>query len=113
MQFDEMIKLMRETKANWVARVPVEGCEHKRAEEVGELAVDLAMVAFQLAAPQLGTHSMCRMDSRRGAASKRTISEANGYYNGGWSRMEPGISIGQGTLAHISTVPAGPFSGRS
>jgi hypothetical protein len=54
-----------------------------------------------LAAPYLDTRSMCRLDSRRGSAQKRVISEANGYFNGSWTRNEPGISIGSGTLADI------------
>lgn len=99
--FDTLLELMRETHANWLARVVVEGCEQQRAEEIGELAVDLAIVALQLAAPYLDTRSMCRLDSRRGSAQKRVISEANGHYNGSWSRKEPGMSIGTGTLADI------------
>ena len=92
---------MRETHANWLARVAVEGCEQQRAEEIGELAVDPAIVALQLAAPNLDTRSMCQLDSRRGSAEKRVISEANGYYNGSWTRKEPGLAIGTGTLADI------------
>ena len=99
--FDTLLELMRETHASWLARVAVEGCEQQRAEEIGELAVDLAIVALQLAAPHLDTRSMCRLDSRRGSAQKRVISEANGYYNGSWSRKEPGLAIGTGTLADI------------
>jgi hypothetical protein len=99
--FDTLLELMRETRANWLARVAVEGCEQQRAEEIGELAVDLAIVALQLAAPNLDTRDMCRLDSRRGSAQKRVISEANGYYNASWARKEPGLAIGAGTLADI------------
>jgi len=97
--FDRMLQLMRNAHANWLACVPIEGCEHQRAEEIGALAVDLAIVALQLAAPPLDTRTMCRLDTRRGAAEKRTLSEAHGYYNAGWTKMEPGLSIGTGTLA--------------
>jgi hypothetical protein len=99
--FDTLLQLMRETHAYWLARVEVEGCEQQRAEEIGELAVDLAIVTLQLAVPNLGTRSMSRLDSRRGSTEKRVISEANGYYNGSWSRKEPGLAIGTGTLADI------------
>jgi hypothetical protein len=99
--FDTLLELMRETHASWLAGVAVEGCEQQRAEEIGELAVDLAIVALQLAAPHLDTRSMCRLDSRRGSAQKRVISEANCYYTGSWSRKEPGLAIGTGTLADI------------
>lgn len=99
--FDRMLQLMKDTHANWVACVPIQGCEHQRAEEIGALAVDLAIVALQLAAPALDTRTMSRLDARRGAAEKRTLSEADGYYNAGWTKMEPGLSIGTGTLADI------------
>jgi hypothetical protein len=99
--FDSLIELMQETHANWLARVVVEGCEQQRAEEIAELAVDLAIVTLHLAAPYLDTRSMCRLDSRRGSAQKRVISEANGHYNASWSRKEPGMSIGAGTLTDI------------
>jgi hypothetical protein len=99
--FDRMLQLMRDTHANWLACVPILGCEHQRAEEIGALAIDLAIVALQLAAPALGTRTMSRLDARRGAAEKRTLSEGHGYYNAGWTKMEPGLSIGTGTLADI------------
>jgi len=96
-----MLQLMRDTHANWLACVPIQGCEHRRAEAFGDLAVDLAIVALQLAAPDLDTRTMSRLDAQRGAAEKRTLSEAHGYYNAGWTNMEPGLSIGTGTLADI------------
>ena len=99
--FDTLLELMRETHANWLALVTVEECEQDRAGEIGELAVDLAIVALQLAAPNLDTRSVCRMASRRGSAQKRVIYECNGQFTGSWSRKEPGISIGTGTLADI------------
>lgn len=102
--FDRMLQLMRDTHANWLACIPVEGCEHRRAEEIGALAVDLAIVSLQLAAPDLDTRTMARLDARRGAAQKQTLSEAHGYYNSGWERMEPGSSIGTGTLADILRI---------
>jgi hypothetical protein len=45
--------------------------------------------------------TMSRLDTRRGAAEKRTLSEVDGSYRAGWTRMEPGLSIGTGTLADI------------
>lgn len=86
-----MLELMRGTHANWFASVTVEECEHKRAEEIGALAVNLTIVALQLVAPQLDTRTMSRLDARRGATAKRTLSEAYGYYNAGWSGEEPGV----------------------
>jgi hypothetical protein len=98
--FDRMLQLMRDTRANWLACVRIEGCELDCAQEMAALAVDLAIVALQLAIPlEFGTRMMSRLDTRRGFAEKRTLSETDGDYNASWSRIEPGISIGAGTLA--------------
>jgi hypothetical protein len=100
--FDRLIGLMKNNQANWLACVPVEGCERQRAEEVAALAVDLAIVALQVAIP-LGweTRTMGRLNARRGTAERRTLSESRGYYNAGFSRVEAGLPIGTGTLPDI------------
>lgn len=99
--FDELVQTMRRTHGNWLAQVPIEGCELDRAQELAELAVDLALTALQLGAPRLDTRSMCRLDARRGFAEKKTLSLSNGHYNWGIHRKEPGLSIGEGTLQWI------------
>jgi hypothetical protein len=100
-EFVEIERWMRQEDSDWLARVNVDGCERKRAEEMAELAVDLVIVGLQLAAPFLDTRTMARLDARRGISQKRTLSEANGRFSGGWSRKEPGMTIGQGTLSDI------------
>ena len=101
LEFDRLLQWMREQNADWLARVSVDGCDSTRAEEVAEIAVDLTIVGLQLAAPYLDTRTMARLDARRGTLQKRTLSEANGNYTVGWTRKEPGMSIGQGTLSSI------------
>ena len=99
--FDAILQWMRESESHWLARVFVDGCEPKRAEEIAELAVDLTIVALQLAAPYLNTRTMSRLDARRGTSKKHTLSESEGHHRVGWARKEPGMAIGQGTLPHI------------
>jgi hypothetical protein len=99
--FDTMLTWMRENNSHFLARVTVKGCEQERAVEVAEFGIDLAIVALQLAAPNLTTRTMCRADTRRGAAHKHTISQVSGHSRTSWTRKEPGISIGAGTLADI------------
>ena len=79
--FDDLVRWMRERDADWLARASVDGCEQRRAEEIAELAVDLVIVALQLAAPYLDTRTMARLDARRGTSQKRTLSEADGYHS--------------------------------
>jgi hypothetical protein len=62
---------MREQDANWLARVCVNGCEQRRAEDIAELAVDLVIVAMQLAAPNFDTRTMARLDDCARVAAKR------------------------------------------
>jgi hypothetical protein len=108
--FDRLVQWMRERDADWLARVSVDSCEQKRAEEIAELAVDLVIVALQLAAPYLDTRTMSRLDARRGTSQRRTLSEAAGFYSGGWTRKEPGMAIGQGTLPDILQKAAPIFT---
>ncbi|WP_128931680.1 hypothetical protein [Bradyrhizobium zhanjiangense] len=80
--FDDLLQWMRDGDADWLARVvSVDGCEQRRAEEIAELAVDLAIVVPQLSAPLFDTSSMARLDARRGTFEKRTVSEAGGYHS--------------------------------
>lgn len=100
--FDQMLSLTRNSRAHWIACAQIEGCEPDRAQEIGALAVDLAIVALQLAAPPAyGTRTMARLDARRGTVDKFTLSEANSGYQYSSSTTEPGLSIGSGTLADI------------
>lgn len=108
--FDEIVQWMRDEEAHWLARVDVDGCDQKRAEEIAELAVDLVIVGLQLAQPYLDTRTMARLDARRGTAQKRTLSEANGYFSSGWASKEPGMSIGHGTLPEITRQAAPIFT---
>ena len=108
--FDRLLEWMREGAVDWLACVSVEGCERARAEEIAELAVDLTIVALQLAAPYLDTRSMARLDARRGTRQKRTLSEANGQHWMGWTRKEPGMVIGAGTLPDILQKAAPLFT---
>lgn len=97
---------MKGVNADWLARVEVDGCARTRSQEVAELAVDLALVALQIVAPNLDTHTMARLDAHRGTGERRTISETGGFHSIGWQQRRPGMAIGQGTLAHVVQVGA-------
>jgi hypothetical protein len=101
LKVDRFLDWMREGGADWLARVSVDSCEQQRAEEIAEVAVDLAIVALQLAAPYLDTRSMARLDARRGTSRKLSLLESGGYHWTGWTRKEPGLAIGAGTLQDI------------
>jgi hypothetical protein len=76
---NKLLQFMRDTRGYWVACAPIDGCEPYRAQEIGSLAVDLAIVALQLAFPNGSTRSMSRLDSRRGAADKVTVTKSRAF----------------------------------
>jgi hypothetical protein len=104
--FDNFLVEMGKERAHWLGIVSVKDCDDEGAQEVGALAVDLAIVAFQLAAPNLGTRNMSRLATRRGTPEKLSLTLSGGHYSAGWSRVEAGLSIGQGLLADIAGTMA-------
>ncbi len=100
--FERLVADMRKERAHWLAAVEVQGCDRDRGQEVGELAVDVGIVAFQLAQPYLDTRNMSRLAARRGLVTKETLSvAADGEPSGGFSVLDAGMSIGQGYLGQI------------
>lgn len=99
---DRLLQVMRDERAHWLAVVDVRGCDRKRAQEVADLAVDLAIVAVQVAAPYMGTKNMSRLSDRRGPSLKLTLAKSQGGNPaGGLENVEPGLSIGDGYLGQI------------
>ena len=68
------------------------------------------IVALQLSAPNLDTRTMTQLDARRGTSRKVTLSEADGYHWSSWTRKEPGLAIGAGTLPDILQKAAPIFT---
>jgi hypothetical protein len=100
--FEQLVSEMRKERAHWLAAVEVHDCDRNRGEEVAELAVDVALVAFQVAQPYLSTRNMSRLAARRGLLTKQTLSvAADGEPSGGFSVLDAGMSIGQGYLGQI------------
>jgi hypothetical protein len=99
---DDLVAEMRKEHAGWLAVIEVEGCDRDRCQEVAELGVDIGLVAFQLAQPYMGTRNMSRLANRRGPGMKLTLSVSEGGETSvGRSKVEAGLSIGDGYLAQI------------
>ncbi len=99
--FGHLLEGMRAQRANWLAVVEVMGCDKHRAQEIGDLAVDIAIVALQLATPHKGTKRMSRLDTRRGPGYQPKLLLSDGEYSGTWSTEEPGIELLDGTLRKV------------
>jgi len=110
---DQFAKFLDETAqrdGNWLAAVDVDGCATKKAIEIGELAVDLAITGIQVSAPNAGVKTMARINQMRGRAFDTTITVRDGRYGWGHSNKSPGISIGQGYMQEIQRVAQRTFT---
>ena len=100
--FDRMMEWMHESAAHWMATIEVKECMKERAEELGGIAVDLALTAVQLVVRRgFGAESMARLGARAAPRQVRSVMRSNGSLSVGWTRSEPGMSIDQGTLARF------------
>ncbi len=99
--FDALLEQMRSERAHWLGVVEIEACDRERSQDLADLAVDLAIVAVQLAQPYLDTKTMSRLSNRRGAGMDITLSRSQGGYSAGRSSNIPGAAIGHGYLGKI------------
>ena len=105
-EFESLLEMMRSNSASWLAVVDIIGCDNKRSLDIANLAVDISLVALQVAAPYMDTRSMSRLADRRGPSTEMTLMLANGHYSAGRTNKEAGLSIGEGYLAEILKTTA-------
>jgi len=101
LHLNSMVEAMVREGAHWMAEIEIEGCDVGRATEIAHLAVDLAIVAIQVAAPNLGVKNMSRLFDRRGTGHVVSVHRAKGRFAGGFGRVDPGTSIGTNYLGKI------------
>jgi hypothetical protein len=100
--FDKMLERMQRDRGSWLAQVEVEGCDRARGEEIGALAIDLALVMLQLALPtSWNTRNISRLDARRDGANSQTFSRTATSESGSHSSHDAGVTIGEGTMQKI------------
>lgn len=96
--FQSLFEAMQAARAHWIATVEVAKCTDSRANEIGDLAVDIAIVAIQLAIPPYDTQHMARMTARTIPSFKQTVFKKNRHFSAGSANQTPGMSIGPDTL---------------
>lgn len=97
-EFEYLFATMQDEAAHWLAAIELDGFDAYRGFEVANLAVDLSIVAIQLAAPYFDTKNMSRLHSRRGTGQVHTLAYSAGAFVSGHHNVEPGLSIGEGSL---------------
>jgi hypothetical protein len=93
-----MIREMEVQRAFWIAEVDVDQSMHKRAEELGELPVDIAITGIQLVIHPDQSRHMSRMTARTVPRHRLGVSVSNGMVSPTSTYQEPGLLLGPGTL---------------
>jgi hypothetical protein len=96
--FDPLLDSMRSQGAFWMATVDVIGCIKNRAEELGDLAVDIALVGLQLVMPPDYSQRITRMTARTLPPVRKTVALINGLVSGTFANQQSGVGIGPGLL---------------
>ncbi len=94
--FGPVFELMQRAAAHWVAIVEVAGCTRDRAQEIANLAVDVALAGLQLCLPE--SKNMSRMTGRAMPVFSQVVSRSDGQLTGGGSNTGPGFAFGPGFL---------------
>lgn len=91
--FDQLFEAMAKHHVHWIAEVDIADCLPNRAAEIGDLAVDLALVALQLVVPHEYSQRIARLHARRIPQMKISVSLSNGQVSSGSANRQPGRGI--------------------
>jgi len=96
--FGVVFEQMGRAAANWIATVKVEDCTKERAQEIANLAVDIALAGLQLCIPEDDARHMARMTGRTMPVFSQAVSRSAGNLSAGLTNSEPGRAFGPGFL---------------
>jgi hypothetical protein len=95
-----MLKEMASQRAGWMAEVDVDRCMRKRAEELADLSIDLAITAIQIVIHPDQSRHMSRMTARTVPRYRFGLSEGGDTISPTLTNQAPGLALGAGTLEH-------------
>lgn len=98
--FGSLLQEMATQRAFWIAEVDVDQCMRQRAEELGELAVDIALGGVQIVIHPDQSRHMARMTARTVPRYRFDVSVGNGMVLTPVRNQEPGLLLWPGTLEH-------------
>lgn len=99
--FGPMLEAMRERSAGWLAEVMIEGRDKELAVETADLAVDIALVAVQMAIPVTYSRGVARITGRTFPAWTGQVSKSAGQISSGITRQDPGHGFSAETFDHF------------
>ncbi len=89
---------MQTQSAYWVAEITVEGFDEPAGLERASLAVDLALVAVQMAIPVFYSRDMARLTGRTMPSWIGSVTKVNGQGRFGSQRRDPGLGFSAGAF---------------
>ena len=98
---DQMLEAMAQYDVCWIAELEIVDCSQKRAEEIGNLTVDLALVVLQLVFPNDNYSRVGRLNSRRTPSMNISVSLTHGNVTGGSRNQQPGRTISGEVFAFL------------
>lgn len=99
--YEQMFETMDHAYASWIAKVEVSGCMQKRAQEIANLSVDVALGGLQLVVPLQHSSRLSRLTGRASPSFVQVVSRSSGKISSGTANQAPGLTMGEGILAHF------------
>lgn len=91
--FQPILDDMRKEGAIWIADVMVPDCDLKRADELGDLSVDIALAGIQLIVPLDASYRMTRMNARAVPSIGRSMIATGDQISLGNQSQYPGFGL--------------------
>ena len=92
--FGDVFQHMGRVGANWIATVQVDCCTKERAQEIANLAADIALGGLQLCISEDGAQHMARMTGRTMPVFHHAVSRSNGQLSSASTNSQPGLAFG-------------------
>ena len=96
--YGPLLQFMQAQSAHWIAEVTVEGFDEPAGLERANIAVDLALVAIQVAIPVTYSRDVARLTGRTMPTSIGSVTKVNGHPRFGSLRRDPGLGFSAGAF---------------
>jgi hypothetical protein len=104
--YGPLLQAMRERSAGWLADITVVGRDKELAVETADLAVDIALVAIQMAIPVHYSRAVARITGRTFPAWTGQVSKGAGQISSGITRQDPGHGFSAQAFDHFMAQQA-------
>lgn len=99
--YSQLLKFMDSQSAYWVAEITLKGFDEPAGSERASLAVDLALVAVQMAIPVFYSRDVARLTGRTIPGWIGSVTKVNGYTRFGSQKRAPGLGFSAGVFSQF------------